>query len=48
LGFEVLIDRMGYISSQSELGNGAGVERFFAGREALIEQEKQQRSGMAT
>jgi hypothetical protein len=37
--------KMGERHAQYELGNHAGVEKFFAGREALIAREKEQRSG---
>lgn len=35
---------MGSVSAQAELGNQVGVEKFFAGRDALIAQEKERRS----
>lgn len=41
------LDTMEAIGTQTDLGNGVGVEKFFAGREALIAQEKLQRSGKA-
>jgi hypothetical protein len=39
------VSNMGEASAQAELGNGVGVGKFFAGREALIAKEKQHRSG---
>lgn len=46
LSIEEITSNMGEISAQAALRNQAGVERFFAGRDALIAQEKQRRSGM--
>jgi hypothetical protein len=36
---------MGDLNAQAELRNQAGVEKFFTGRDALIAQERERRSG---
>jgi len=38
---------MGEAVANTDLGNQVNVERFFAGRDALIAKEKELRSGMS-